>query len=327
MVSQNATSLVASLRRSCTLCWRGKKEESLASIIHIFSRLLCFSPFCISSPYNLLVLVSLHVESARRKYITSREPDMFSNSSFCPLANVSEDDLQGLVKTLWDWSFCESCRLGPGRQVCSPRPCPGMRWGRLATFFNHYKSITAAYVPGFRAEFPPALQTHNDLFAIIQLLRQNPDSKRSELTSSHFAPRDGKALPTTKDQDTAFNLAFRVMTTITCCLKSRSTDALEVGVQPIPWRQDMSWTEFLSALFPTSKLEDDDPDDNRDTASHRINERVTARRLMKVAGLRFIPTNELNDHLQLNQQDGTVQLYRQTAFLKESLIASQRDSK
>lgn len=243
---------------------------------------------------------------------------MFDIPSPYPLRDASEEDLMGLAKAMWDWRLCDPCRLKPGSLQCSSQPCPGLRWTRMKPFFDYYKDVTSAYVPDMVAETPPALSGHNELFAIIQLLKDNPDTKRSELTSTHFANRDGKA-PTPDDQDRAFNLAFRVMTTVTCCLDSRSVDTLEAGLQPIPWRDDMTWTEFLSTVFPVIGL---DPGDGRDATSRRINELVTGRRLMKVGRLRFVPTDELRNHLKLNQRDGTVELYHHTSFLKESLIAS-----
>ncbi|RSL64786.1 hypothetical protein CEP54_004594 [Fusarium duplospermum] len=245
---------------------------------------------------------------------------MFDIPSPYPLRDVSEEDLVGLVETLWNWKLCEPCRLEPGQSPCASQPCSGIRWARMKPFFDYYKNITAAYVPGMVAGTPPALSSHRELCAIIQVLKENPDTKRSELTSTHFANRGGQA-PTPDDQDRAFNLALRVMVTVTCCLDNRSVDTLEAGLQPIPWRDDMTWTQFLSTAFPVIDL---DPSDSRDATSRRINELVTARRLMKVARLRFVPTDELRNHLKLNQQDGTVELYHHTAFLKESLIASRK---
>ncbi|KAJ3535332.1 hypothetical protein NM208_g7172 [Fusarium decemcellulare] len=245
---------------------------------------------------------------------------MFDIPSPYPLRDVSSEDLKGLAKALWNWNLCEPCRSQsePGQLPCSPQPCPGMRWARMKPFFDYYTNITASYVPDIVAGTPSALSNHTDLFAIIRLFKENPDTKRSELTSTHFAARDGVA-PTPDDQDRAFNLALRVMTMVTCCLDNRSIDTLEAGLQPIAWRDSMSWKQFLSTAFPVINLE---PNDSRDATSRRIDELVTARRLIKVARLRFVPTDELRNHLKLNRQDGTVELYHHAAFLKESLISS-----
>ncbi|KAF4465361.1 hypothetical protein FALBO_7794 [Fusarium albosuccineum] len=209
---------------------------------------------------------------------------MFDIPSPYPLRDVSSEDLKGLAKALWNWNLCEPCRSQsePGQVPCSPQPCPGMRWARMKPFFDYYTNITATYVPDIVAGTPPALSNHGDLFAIIRLLRENQNTKRSELTSGHFLTRDGEA-PTPDDQDRAFNVAVRVMTTVTCCLDNRNS---------------------------------------QEATSRRINELVTERRLMKVAWLQFVPTDELWNHLKLNQKDGTVELDHHTAFLKESLIAS-----
>ncbi|KAM5362058.1 hypothetical protein ACJZ2D_012725 [Fusarium nematophilum] len=252
---------------------------------------------------------------------------MFAIPSSYPLQNVSADDLKGLVKALWDWNLCKSCQLGPGQQPCSPQPCPGMRWARMNTFFGYYERITASYVPDIVAGIPPALANHGDLFSIIRLLKENPDTQRSQLTAIHFASHCGEPIPTIGDRNRAFNLALRAMTTITCCLETRSADILEAGLQPLPWKDDESWTQFLSTALPATDWTATGFDGGGDAASRRINDLVTARRLVKVARLRFLPTDELRDHLKLNQQDGTVELYRHTAFLKESLIASRTETK
>jgi hypothetical protein len=86
----------------------------------------------------------------------------------------------------------------------------------------------------------------------------------------------------------------------------------------------MTWPQFISSVFPTTEysgLEEGA------ATFHQINDRVTARRLSKVARLCFVPTNELSNHLKLNQKDGTVELFHHTSFLKEVLIASQVDAK
>lgn len=247
---------------------------------------------------------------------------MFELESSYPLRNISNKDLLSLGKVLWDWQLCDSCTTHPGEQLCSSHPCPGVRWAKLSTFFDYYKTITRSYVPDIVAGKPPALENHNDLLAIVQLLKENPTAKRSQLTVIYFAAVNGKSAPTTGDQNRALNLALRVLLMTTCCLESRLANDVEAGSQPIPWRDDMSWTQLLGAIFPTVNY-----GSNRDDmVPQRVNELITARRLTKVARLRFVPTNELGHHLRLDQRDGTVALYHHTAFLKESLIASRSNS-
>jgi hypothetical protein len=87
----------------------------------------------------------------------------------------------------------------------------------------------------------------------------------------------------------------------------------------------MTWRQFLETALPVSN-HPNRGDHNQDPASQRIRESVTARRLVKIARLTFVPTNELRDHLKLDARNGTVQLYHHTAFLKESLIASRKNT-
>jgi hypothetical protein len=201
----------------------------------------------------------------------------------------------------------------------------------MKPFFLLYENSTASYVPDIAAGVPAALRSHNDLFAIIRRLREHPDTRRGELTAIHFkSTLANKVEPTASDQRRAFNLALRVMTTMAACSSesgSGSADILESGAQPTPWKDDMSWTQFLVTAFPLINSNTSFPDNEVNTPFSRSHELVTARRLMKKAQLRFVPTDELRDHLKLNQVDGTVKLYHHTAFLKESLIASQKSTR
>jgi hypothetical protein len=160
---------------------------------------------------------------------------MFAISASYPLRDVLDDDLQGLAETLWGWRLCSSCKIAPAAQPCSASdPCQGVRWARMKTFFDYYKNITAAYVPDMVGGSSPALRGHADLFAIIRLLKASPESTRSELTAAHFSTwtcTDAVAQPPTADDQTrAFNLASRVMTTITCSLDTQqSYESLSPG--------------------------------------------------------------------------------------------------
>ncbi|KAF4973928.1 hypothetical protein FZEAL_9114 [Fusarium zealandicum] len=249
---------------------------------------------------------------------------MIDLSSAYPLRHVSEHELRTLATALWDWKFCASCQLKPGWEQCSPQPCPGRRWDRMKPFFDYYKRITESYVPELDGG-SPAIECHEDLFAVIRRLRENPDTKRSELTSAHFVTGDSTQRPTAGDQSRAFNLAFKVLTMTTCCLEDRSRDALETGMQPVSWRDDVSWTRLLTTMFLGTVEANMTHQYSEDETSRRIHREVTARRLVKVARLRFVPTDELRNHLKLDAQKGTVELYHQTSFLKESLAASQTE--
>ncbi|KAF4451533.1 hypothetical protein F53441_5490 [Fusarium austroafricanum] len=249
---------------------------------------------------------------------------MFELPSPYPLNNLTDQDLQDLVGVLWNWNLCESCKIEPGKQPCASQPCPGARWTKLRLFFEYYKKTTADYVPDIVAGAPPALQSHKELIAIIRLLKENPDKKRSELTTICFSNRSIDQMPVPADQNRALDLALRVMTMITCSLEAKSVDTLEAGLQPVTWAHDMTWPEFVSSVYPTTAYTGLD---EGAATFRRINERVTARRLLKVARLRFVPTNELSNHLKLNQKEGTVELFHHTSFLKETLIASQEDAK
>ncbi|CAF3617302.1 unnamed protein product [Fusarium graminearum] len=249
---------------------------------------------------------------------------MFELSSPYPLKHVTDQNLQNLVVVLWNWELCENCKVRPGQQPCSPQTCPAVRWSRLKLFFDYYRKVTAEYVPDMVVGVPPALQSHTDLMAIIRQLKDNPDKTRSELTVICFSNHSDDQIPMPADQNRALDLALRVMTMITCSLEAGSANTLEAGLQPAQWAQDMTWPQFISNVFPTN---DYSGVEESAATFHQINDRVTARRLSKVARLSLVPTNELSNHLKLNQKDGTVEIFHHTSFLKEVLIASKGDTK
>ncbi|EXJ64908.1 hypothetical protein A1O7_01247 [Cladophialophora yegresii CBS 114405] len=244
---------------------------------------------------------------------------IFSRSPF-PLEDVSDQHLQQLCEVLWSWKICLRCRAGQG---CTVPECPWPRSLRLARYFAFYKDITASYVPEFLPGCHPALRSHEDLFEIIRALKTQPDVPRSQLTQHYFSNRDGgnAPLPPVADQDRAVNLAVRAMTMIKCSADRQSSDSLELGIRPLQWRQEISLSQFLREAFPKTNHPALGEKDNTGS-SVEIKANLTAQRLKKVAGLKFQPTNDLREHLKLDQKLGVVLIFDHTAFLTEHLIAS-----
>jgi hypothetical protein len=92
---------------------------------------------------------------------------------------------------------------------------------------------------------------------------------------------------------------------------------LELGTMPMTWHNDKSLRQFLAEAFPTSLTGNGDAN-----GVENILPSLTAKRLKRVAGLRFVPTDNLRNHLRLDDEEGVVQIFHHTAFLKEQLIAT-----
>lgn len=242
-----------------------------------------------------------------------------SNDLF-PLHKVAESDLQCLGRVLWGWELCGKC---DGLQRCTNTNCPWRRAEKLAGFWNWYKDIAAMYVPEQVCK-TAALRSHGDLLDIIRLLKTQPEKPRSHLTQHFFASRDDAqaGLPNPADQSRAFNIAARVLLMVNCGLSQQSIESLEYSQLPRPWRKDVSVALFIDESFPTSDNPyfDDQPDSPENDA---IRESVTAKALKKRAKLRLEPTDDLTNHLRLDRRTGIVEVFHNTAVLKESLLASE----
>lgn len=235
-----------------------------------------------------------------------------------PLKSITDAELQKLTQALWNWNICEACQ---NAEACTGSGCSWRRSARLEPFFDFYKYVTSSYVPDLLPASTPALRNHEDVFDIIRLLRAHPDTKRSELTNEYFSKRDRP--PPSSDQHWAFNLAMQVMSMVKCSAANQPPSLLELGTQAIQWHFDESLAEFISRAFPQKETGNlhihDDSGEIRD-----IKWALTARRLKKVAGLRFQGTDDLRNHLRMDIKRGVVEIYHYTSVLREHLAASQK---
>lgn len=234
--------------------------------------------------------------------------------SSLPLEKVTDKQLHKLGKILWSWDVCEDCKTG---RSCTIEACPSQRIKRLGRFFEHYKEMTGSYeadaAPGNRA----ALSTHEDLFAIIQQLKLEPDITREEFAAKIFGDDTCPRLPSSADQERAINLAVKVMAMVNCSAQRQSSGLLEHGVLQAPWRSDVTFSQFISDIFPMTdhpSLNDDDLKSSND-----LKTALMAKKLKKRVGLKLQPTDDLRRHLKLDRKTRVVEIYHHTAFLKEHL--------
>jgi hypothetical protein len=245
---------------------------------------------------------------------------MSIDASFAfPLNDVGERDLQDLGGLLWKWQLCGQCDR---KKSCSHTHCPWNRAKKFERFWGWYKEIAGMYVPEFTCT-TPALRSHSDLVDIMRLIKTNPDSQRSQLTHLYFSKRSdmGHVLPDPADQSRAFTMAARILLMVNCELSHQSIEFLEYAQFPRPWRNDRSISQFISEAFRTSSHPYFD-DQSEVSDSLAIRKAVTAKSLKKKAKLCLIPTNDLRNHLRLDRKKGTVEVFHQTAVLKENLISS-----
>ncbi|RSL51315.1 hypothetical protein CEP53_008474 [Fusarium sp. AF-6] len=232
-----------------------------------------------------------------------------------PLQHVTVAELQKLTQSLWSWDICEACQK---LETCTTSSCPWRRSSRLKWFLDFYKDATSFYVPELLPGSAPALRNHQDVFDIIRLFKARPNTKRSQLTQEYFSKRDKPPPPA--DQHRAFNLAVRIMSMVKCSADNQPSGLLELGTQPIQWHSNNSLVDFMAKVFPqadTGNLHVRDYSGKiRDLKST-----ITARRLKKVACLRFQGTDDLRNHLKMDVKEGVVEIFHCTSVLKEHLLA------
>jgi hypothetical protein len=142
---------------------------------------------------------------------SSRYQDVMNAFTF-PLATVTNETLSKLCEALWGW---RPCAQWVSETPCSVPGCPCRRAIRLASFFDFYRDVTAFYLPDDVGGAHPALCSHDDLLDIVALLlRDGNDKPRAQLTAEFFGARPGRVAPPLGDQNRAFNLAARVITSI-----------------------------------------------------------------------------------------------------------------
>lgn len=231
-----------------------------------------------------------------------------------PLAKTSEEELAALARSLWEWPLCALCTNGHHRQ--HEEPCPSQRLKRLQTFFEFYKTLATSY-EGNGASYP-ALRTHGDVLVILHQLRTKPASPRSKLREALFEDiwRD-RPLPPKCDQDSAIDLAVKVMTMDNCSAPDHSLSLLEHGTCQVPWRGDISLDDYIENILPLT----DHPglNDTETKMYMDIKPSLMARKLKKRIGMKIRPTNDLRSHLKIDRRTNTLEVFHHVAFLKEHL--------
>ncbi len=229
-----------------------------------------------------------------------------SSTIFWPLKGTSDSQFKKLCCVLWEWDFCDGCKID---QRCVSAQCPWQKRSlKLQPFFRLYQKMTSSYMPEMHTTSNYALRTHEDLFEIIQTLKQNLTTPRANLTAAHFARRGYNSLPHPADQNRAFDLAAKVMTTVDCSIENQS------GSDILVWGDDKSFQDLVRSVGSTRYHPVLASDEER---SLDPKEQLSAIRLKKSAHIKFRGTDDIKNHLRLEGK--IVEIFHQTSVLKEHL--------
>ncbi|KAK4196873.1 hypothetical protein QBC40DRAFT_182508 [Triangularia verruculosa] len=233
-----------------------------------------------------------------------------------PLQQVGTGDLQGLCQVLWDWYTCRDCEAG--RPCKETRPCWwSTRSDRLQPFFDYYKNKTSRYVP---EEFGDdsrkmALNSHQDLFKIIQWIRTWGQTYSSErfIREDIFCGRTKRGV-CRADQDRAIDLALEVMAMINLPSSADNADH-----EFIASRRSANIGKILRNIFPI-RVHPSLSEDPRQAQA--IQKGLEAYILVNRGGLRLEKTDDLRQHLRLDEESRAVKVFPWSSVLKETLLSS-----
>jgi hypothetical protein len=109
---------------------------------------------------------------------------------------------------------------------------------------------------------------------------------------------------------------------LNCSDQNQPSDLLEFGSRAFLWRNEMTLSQFMEQVFPKTDHPTLNETDHLGKVAG-IRSKLRAKSLKEAARLKFQPTDDLRNHLKLDQKQGIVEIYHHTAVLKEHLIANQ----
>jgi hypothetical protein len=186
----------------------------------------------------------------------------------------------------------------------------------FSTYFKVYDSLTTPQYTTVQIQ-PAALNSHEDIRRLALELRANPQTTREEFKDRVF-PQNFADTEAAVDRERAINVAVQLMLMIDCSDKDRHCENYEVGgFRPVRWEGTERFTDFVKKTFPNGVHDQE----NVRTAMKEKNA-LKCWKLKKRAHIKFLPTDNLAEHMLYDPQDGVVRIFRQTAFLKAHLRLS-----
>lgn len=186
----------------------------------------------------------------------------------------------------------------------------------FGTYFRIYDTLTTPQYAAIQIH-PPALSSHDDVRRLALELRANSQSTREEFRSRVF-PGHITDPEVAVDQERAINVAVQLLLMIDCSDKARHYEGYEIGgFRPVSWDGSERLVDFVGKAFSACVHR---PEMVR-TAMKEKNA-LKCWKLKKRTHVKFLPTDNLAEHLLYDPKDNTVRIFRQTAFLKAHLRLS-----
>jgi hypothetical protein len=152
----------------------------------------------------------------------------------------------------------------------------------------------------------PVLKRHADVIEAVKFLRRNATLSKTPFQDQAFGDVDEL------EKEHVARRIVKVAFMIDCASKDDFSDNYQVNHSfPVKWTSTQSFIEFLESTFTRTE-----PLLFHARSSHRA---LRAWKLKKRHGIRFVPTNDLVQHLLYDSLASTVKIFHQAAFIKAHL--------
>jgi hypothetical protein len=159
-----------------------------------------------------------------------------------------------------------------------------------------------------------AAKTYEDIFHVVNVLRDHGDSQRPELRSllsSRFRSSDDLGL------DRSMNLAIRLWLMIN--VQEPEFGGIRHGATCVQWDDETTLQAFVQKLFPQSRWQ-------VTSRASRLGPHFTAAFMQRVCGLTVEWTTNLQDHLRLDRQRKALKIFPYKCHLQAMIESHQNSS-
>lgn len=229
-------------------------------------------------------------------------------------SDLKKDAYLDIVMALWSWDLSRFCNERRPH-VCIHQHCIDGRIPQLQRYFAYYKAIVSTYMDENSAN-TRQLETHEDLFQVVSILKSNPDATLSELCRLTRPNTSSQTADETRQANTVA-LGVKALLMIDPSALHHSSDRLEKGTYRIHWKEDVPLSKYIQDSFPPG---------NHNVLSYNNSElfaeakrELKAVNLKKRLGISIRATSDIRNHLHFDRKNNYLEVYHYTSFLKEQL--------
>lgn len=153
----------------------------------------------------------------------------------------------------------------------------------------------------------PVLNSHTDVINAVKSLRQSAILSKSSFQDQAFGDTDEL------EKEHATRRIVKIAFMIDCSSKDDFSGNYQLCQSfPVKWASTQTFIGFLESTFTRTG--------SRPFHERHSNRSMRAWKLKKRHGIRFVPTNDLVQHLLYDRRTSTVKIFHQTAFVKAHLL-------